>query len=376
MKKILTGILVLVLMVAGGSEVYAKCEAALKRLKQAEANLAAANAEYEKASGDHKQAQANFNKAIQDLNAIAAKLGASGRATRDSGTFGRSPSNPTFFDDPGYKAAKQAWQDAKEANQKAEGDLDQAGIKRKRAQDEYADAEAEYERLRAEHVGDAGFLRTPEPLKIDETLSDEVEKVTELKRSRASVKHDDAYLDFSFVLKKIKDRTILETSIIAIGKGSRYRKWLPRGLKLNIDSAAVDPIEMHDYYISRVHKEPAAASSATSGILTALGSQYTGGAKKQSHYKSDACPPGTQQDAKPQGTAIGSAGMAVGLGLLTSQPREKITGKKIDKIKGLRASFDVTGYEDRLDGAKIDANIVNEIKGEEADIIVPIHFDR
>lgn len=379
MKKVAIIVLVLTLVVAVSQKADAKCEAALARLKQAEADLAAANAEYDKASKEYNKAQADLNKAVQNINAIAAKLGASGKATKESVAFGRSLSNPTFFDNPEYKAAKQAWQNAKAANEQAEGRLDQAGIRRKRAQGEYDEAKAEYERLRAQHIGDAGYLREPEELKIDESLSKKVERVIGTEKSHITVKQDDTYFDISFSLKKLKDKTILETCIIGKGKEARHRKWIPKNPGLIIDSTAIDPFETYDYYITQVSKGPAkrtTAAGASPSVTKAFGKQYVGGVKQPAHYGGAACPTGTSQESgktKSWGSMIGSAGLTSALGLLTSrQPmRERITK---EKTKGLKSSFDITGYEDKLKDAKFKTDLVNEAGGNVVEIVVPARF--
>lgn len=156
---------------------FAKCEAALARLQQAEAQLNAANAAFNNANQKAKQAQADLAQAVADLNAVAARLGAQGKASEDSAVFGSSPSNPSFFDDPSYKAAMQAWQDAKTANEKAQGELDMAGVNRMRAYAEYDAAKSEYERLRLQHIGDQGLMRVPKPIEIDEGLGEKVEGI-------------------------------------------------------------------------------------------------------------------------------------------------------------------------------------------------------
>lgn len=166
---------------------YARCEAALARLQQAEAQLNAASIVFNNANQKAKQAQADLAQAVANLNAIAAKLGVQGEATEDSAVFGGSPSNPTFFEDPGYKAAKQAWQDAKTANEKAQGELDIAGTNRMRAYAEYDSAKAEYDRLRLQHIGDEGLLRVPKPVEIDEGLSEKTEEILRQKKYKINI---------------------------------------------------------------------------------------------------------------------------------------------------------------------------------------------
>lgn len=165
---------------------FAKCEMAAERLRAAEAELNAANNACIAAAQAAKQAAADLDKATADLNAVAGNLGAQGRATSDSAQFGRSPTNPSFFDDPGYKAAKQAWQDAKDRNAAALNNLKNAQMRLGAAQNEYNNAKAEYDRLRRLHLlteraGDSGLLLPPEPVKTDEKLGEKVKEIIKYK---------------------------------------------------------------------------------------------------------------------------------------------------------------------------------------------------
>ena len=370
----IVSIIICAFMLVVGENAFAKCEAALKRLQAAEAELNAANAAYNAA----KQALANLNAAVANLNAVAKKLGATGKATAEGMTFGKSPSNPSFFENQEYKTAKQAWQDARDAYDKT-GGVDAAGARRMRAQGEYDEAKAEYERLRAEHIGDAGYLREPEWPKIDESLSEKVEKVIGTEKSHTTIKQDDTYFDISFTLKKLKDKTILETCIIGKGKEARHRKWTPKNPGLIIGSTAIAPVEAYDYYITQVSKKPAkrtAAAGVSPSVVTALGGQYAGGVKQPTHYGGAACPTGASQEsgkAKSWGSTIGGAGLSTGLGLLTSQQptRERITK---ERTKGLKSSFDITGHEDKLKDAKFKTDLVNESGGNVVEIVVPVRF--
>lgn len=371
----IVSIVICAFMLAVGENAFAKCEAALKRLQAAEAELDAANAAYNAA----KQAMANLNAAVANLNAVAKKLGAAGKATAEGMTFGRSPSNPSFFENQEYKAAKQAWQDARDAYDKT-GGIDAAGARRMRAQGEYDEAEAEYKKLRAEHIGDAGYLREPEGLKVDESLSKKVERLIGVEKSHITVKQDDTYFDISFILKKLKDKTILETCVIGKGKEARHRKWTPKNPGLIVGSTAIDPVETHDYYISQVPKEPSRRTAATGvspSVFAALGSKYASGVKQPTHYEGAACPTGAPRQSgktKSWGSMIGGAGISTSLGLLTSQQptRERMIAK--EKIKGLKSSFDITGHEDKLEDTKFKTDLVNETEGEVVEIVVPVRF--
>ncbi|MBI5143607.1 MAG: hypothetical protein HZA30_00875 [Candidatus Omnitrophica bacterium] len=288
---ILMGLLLAVgLTVSLDKDAFAKCEKALERLKSAEAELKAANAAYDAAAQKAKQASANLANAVRNLNAAAAGLGVQGKATAESVTFGRSPTNPAFFDDPGYKAAKQAWQDAKAANAAAEGELDQAGARRQKARDEYDDAKKEYDRLRREHLmeeraGDEGLILPPEPLKIDKSLSGKVEDITGYKPPADKpmfdcMKLDDVTIDVGYVYKKIATKRFLETSILTTGKGGQAKRWSPETAGLVIGSTVLKPVRSSNYYVSE--KESATAGAAPL-IFSAIGNQYAKQGRKTIH---------------------------------------------------------------------------------------------
>ncbi|MDP3804409.1 MAG: hypothetical protein Q8Q87_02520 [Candidatus Omnitrophota bacterium] len=340
---------------------FAKCEAALKRLKAAEAELNAANAAYNAAEA----ALANLNAAVANLNAVAKKLGATGGATVDSATFGRSPANPSFFDDQGYKAAKQAWQDARAAYDKT-GGLDACGARRMRAQGEYDDAEAEYKRLRAEHIGDEGLLRAPEPLKVDEKISEKVKEIVETELLYDSIKEEDTASDIKLVLTKSGDRTIVEASILTTGKGTNYRKWVPEKPVLSTKSMTLTPISASNFYATKESFARQGASLA----LAAIGTQHEQNSYRAIQPKAAACPTTSAGVEKVERGAVARgidrAGMAAGLGLLGSQAG--------GKIKGVKATFDVTGHEEELKDAEFKAAVTNSDEHRTLYVTVPARF--
>lgn len=360
-------------------EAFAKCEKALERLKAAEAELKAANAAYDAAAQNAKQAAANLAQAVANLNAVAANLGVQGRATAESVTFGRSPTNPAFFDDPGYKATKQAWQDAKAANAQAEGEVDQAGERRQGARDEYDDAKKEYDKLRREHLmeeraGDEGLLLPPEPLKIDEKLSDKVNDIIQYqlpadKPMYDCIKLDEVIIDVGYVYKKVGNKKFLETSILTTGKGSHSRRWSTDAAGLVMGSTALKPLTTSNYYVSQ---EKSSTAGVAPYIFTAIGSQYKKEGVGQYKSKGGYCPTGGD-DKGGYNTAkgINLTGMAAGMSLLASQAKAK---PKVE-MKGLRATFDVTGHEEKLKGSRLKVTAENRAEGKEIEAVVPLHFE-
>ncbi len=351
-------------------EAFAKCEAALARLQQAEASLNAANQAYQAAKDAYDKARLKLDQAVDNLNAVAQKLGATGKATAEGISFGRSPSNPTFFETAEYKAAKQAWQDAKAAKHKAEGELDAAGQERRRAQDEYEDAKKEYERLRAEHlraerIGDAGFLLEPEPLKLDEKLTEEVRKVIPDQVLYDAVREGDTVSDLAFVLRRVGNRTILETSVISKGQGAQSRRWKPENPFLVTPSGRISSTKTSSFY----SRKPSAAGGVAPILFAAIGSQYERHASQAQQSQGTSCPTTGSGTAKqgPISKTVDRVGMAAGLGLLASQAGGELTG--------MRASFDVTGHESELKNALFKCDIVNRDAHKQVSITVPVRFD-
>ena len=157
-------------------EAWAKCEKELADLKAAEQGLNKAQQAYDAAKAAHDKAAKDLDQAVANLNAVAQGLGVRGQVTRQSITHGRSPTDTAFYFDPAYKAAEKAWRAAKAALAGAEGALDRAGQERMRAQDEYDAAKKAYEECMRK-PGDLELLRAPEPLKLDDKLTEETRKL-------------------------------------------------------------------------------------------------------------------------------------------------------------------------------------------------------
>ncbi|OGX01401.1 MAG: hypothetical protein A3I73_02615 [Omnitrophica bacterium RIFCSPLOWO2_02_FULL_45_16] len=365
---VIVSIIICAFMLVVGENAFAKCEAALKRLQAAEAELDAANAAYNAA----KQAMANLNAAVANLNAAAKKLGATGKATAEGMTFGRSPSNSSFFENQEYKTAKQAWQDARDAYDKT-GGIDAAGARRMRAQGEYDEAKAEYERLRAEHIGDAGYLREPEALKLDEKLSKDVEDLIKEQTLSYQIDKDDTLSDIDVELKRLGKKTLLEVSVVSKGKGAQGGRWSPVAISLAIGPTTLSPTKAKPFSV--ITGKRSTANVAVPGILSAIGSQHISSRTKTASYAGGAaCPTGTESRASQgryKSGLIGRVGVAAGMGLLAA--RERGPGSA---IKGLKATFDVTGREAALTDIRLRATIDNQGTRRIVYIDTPIDFER
>jgi len=326
---------------------FADCEEEWNRLQQADVAAHRAQAAYAAAQQAYQQAQANLNAAVAQMNAVGAKLGLTGRAASGSVTFGRSPSGATFFDNPDYRAAKQAWQDAKAANEQAEGEMDAAGSQREKARDEYDAAKKAYEecKKRARRLGDDGLLLGPEPLKLDKTLDQKVHDLL----LYGSISKEDTTSEVAFVLTRQGGRTLLESSILTTGKGAEYRRWVPEGSSLVMPFGRLAPVQTSNFY----PRKESLAGGAAPLIFAAIGSQYQKDAAKASYSPGVACEVSPSQGVKKStmSNAINRVGMAAGLGLLTS--------KSGGDLKGVRNTFDVTGHEAELKEARLQFSVVN-----------------
>ncbi len=346
---------------------FAKCDAELARLNQAQANLNAANAAYDAAKKAYDAANAQMQQAVANLNAVAQKLGASGQATTQSATFGRPPSNPAFFDNPDYKAAKQSWQNAKGALGRAEGDVDVTGRERMRAQDDYDAAKKAYDECMARRRDDE-YLREPEPLKLDEGLQEKVWK------DRVGV--GDTASDIEYRLRKEREKTFMDVSILTHSPQAQYARWMPENPSLHLASAAVLPAKTNPVYTQVYITRPVRSSRTNSQAPLLLGSTMGSlfGGNQSTTSNDPNCPTG----ATNQSGSSGFSPSGLGLGLLgsrssSSQPTQQTV--VMSEPIGLTASFDVTGREKDLAKGLLKTNIVNKDTRESLPLTMPIRLD-
>lgn len=125
---------------------------------------------------------------------------------------------------------------------------------------------------------------------------------------------------------------IIEVAILSTGKSVDFRHWEPQDITLVVDGEKIKPCGKDKFYIP---KESALKDVATATFV-ALGSRDA------------SC-----HDDKRSKTAkaIDRAGMAAGLGLLTSQSKGEITG--------LKARFKLPAGKDKLNSARVEAKILN-----------------
>jgi hypothetical protein len=164
-----------------------------------------------------------------------------------------------------------------------------------------------------------------------EKPEDETEKPAGEKKEGAiqykSIKKRDISCDIGTLYKNTPDGGLdVTVSAIAKGKGSDFRKWKVKDIKLDIDGDAIRPGEAELFYSVKesVFRVPAAV------VFAAIGTQYE--RYSSSCSGGEVCPvTGQPTGGREQGAisrGIDKAGMAAGLGLLVAQAKGEITGSK------------------------------------------------
>lgn len=144
-----------------------------------------------------------------------------------------------------------------------------------------------------------------------------------------NVTMDDVSCNAGILYKPMPDGTMdIEVSALATGKGIDFRRWNVAGIKLNVDGERIWPQRTDSYGVT---KESASRDAAVV-VFAAFGSQYERYADQAE--SGEVCPVTGQKKEAPQRKggeverAIDKAGMSAGLGLLASQAKGQITGKK------------------------------------------------
>ncbi len=162
-------------------------------------------------------------------------------------------------------------------------------------------------------------------------------------------------------------QVFLEVSILTTGQGSDYRNWEPERPVLTVGKEQIRPCSQDKYYVERssIGKNGAVA------IFTAIGAQYEEVAHEASGSEGKVCPitgqkleGASQDDRSALSKGIDRAGMAAGLGLLTSQAKGQVTG--------LKATFNVTGKEAAADKIKLQTTVANSSTGQRLVLNIPV----
>ena len=142
------------------------------------------------------------------------------------------------------------------------------------------------------------------------------------------VKVNDVTSDTGVLIKDTPTGSRVDISSLPTGKGANFRKWEVDKIALDFDGERVRPVKCDNFYVV---KESALKGPATA-VFVALGSQYKGYADKAG--SGEVCPitgekkAGSDVEENKLSEGINRAGIAAGLGLIVSQARGQITGKK------------------------------------------------
>jgi len=173
----------------------------------------------------------------------------------------------------------------------------------------------------------------------------------------------DAYSHLAILYKKTQDGMTINVSAIATGKGIDFRKWNIKDLKLNSFGEKIKAEKDENFYVTKesFFRLPAAL------VFAAIGTQY-----KQYAYIAQpghVCPVTSEEAVEkgPIGDTIDKAGMTAGLGLLVSQAKGELTGRKftfvLDKDMAQKVS---TGT------VKIELTIENPEKHLKEKTVIPL----
>lgn len=139
----------------------------------------------------------------------------------------------------------------------------------------------------------------------------------------------------------------IEVSVLATGKGSKLRDWSVDDIKLDINGELVRNTGSIKFYASKesIFRYPAAV------VFAAIGTQYERYAGNCS--SGDVCPVTGESQGGTRSTGaiadgIDKTGMAVGLGLLTSQAKGEITGTKNTFLLNRELAAQMDGIEDNI----------------------------
>lgn len=180
-------------------------------------------------------------------------------------------------------------------------------------------------------------------------------------------KLEDVTANTAIVTKDTAEGKEIDVSVLPTGKGIDFRNWEVTDVTLVIDGRKIKPRTKDNFYVD---KESCLKGPATLAIV-ALGAQYKPYVEEAESGK--VCPvtgkkiEGSGKKKSHADEAINKAGVATGMGLLASQAKGTITGKK--------CRFDIDkNTAEKLDGQDDYARItvLNETNNKERTIKVPL----
>lgn len=157
----------------------------------------------------------------------------------------------------------------------------------------------------------------------------------------------------------------LEASLLSRGTDVHGRNWVPENPTLKVGKERLKPCATEPFYVTKE-----ATTNPAPAIFAAISADYADDAKTAEASRGKSCSasqsgsahPGKQKDSHQE-----RAVKAAALGLLASQAK--------GQIEGLRATFDVTGKEDQLRDAKVQATVINEVTQQKVQLNLPVRFE-
>ncbi len=144
----------------------------------------------------------------------------------------------------------------------------------------------------------------------------------------------DSSADIAMLIKSLPDRsTVVEASVVGYGRGADFRRIDIQRPQLIADGDRIQPIDIEKIYVQK----SSVASPIAPILFGIIGSQYEGPGSRAASTPGQVCPVTGQQlsDGSHGGgrgdiaRSIDKAGMAAGMGLLTSQAKGELEGYKI-----------------------------------------------
>jgi hypothetical protein len=219
---------------------------------------------------------------------------------------------------------------------------------------------------------------TPVPSPVTETPKDAAKPAEDTTKDTTSAeptesvqyrqdKVEDVTVDTGIVYKETPAGRQIDISSLPRGKGIDLREWQVKDITLLVDGQKIKPRTKDNFYVDKKSsfRDPAVA------VITAIGTQYRPYAKEAESGK--VCPvTGKKLESEGQSRsgadeAIETAGMTAGLGLLVSQAKGTITGKKCSFSLDKETAGKLDGKDDY---ARI--TVINESKNITRTMKVPL----
>lgn len=151
----------------------------------------------------------------------------------------------------------------------------------------------------------------------------------------------------------------LEVSILSTAPGPGGRNWVPERPTLKLGKERLKPCHTEPFYVVK-------ESGNTSMAVAVMATLGVGEDDARAAEASEGSPCHAGGGQAKRDTPQERAARAAAMSLLASQAK--------GQIKGLRATFDVTGWEAQLKDAKLDADIVNDVTQKKERLNLPMRL--